>query len=279
MDNQHLEKRKHQSDEKNRPIPSFNPRSISRIYTDINTNMPPDYWDYESTHIEWHSQEPYEIISKVGRGKYSEVFSGLNMHKNQMVIIKVLKPVRSKKIKREIKILHILSGGPNIIGLIDLVIEPESKTPSFIFEFVENQDHRILFPKLTDLDVRYYIYQILIGLDYCHSKGIMHRDIKPHNIMIDHQTKQVRIIDWGLAEFYHPKVSYNARVASRYYKGPELLVDLLEYDYSLDLWSLGCMFAGMVIKFSFFSSIHLSILFFRFSSRIHFSMARTIMIN
>ncbi|GFZ10178.1 casein kinase alpha 1 [Actinidia rufa] len=56
---------------------------------------------------------------------------------------------------------------------------------------------------------------------------------------------KLRLIDWGLAEFYHPGKEYNVRVASRYFKGPELLVDLQDYDYSLDMWSLGCMFAGM----------------------------------
>jgi casein kinase II subunit alpha len=56
----------------------------------------------------------------------------------------------------------------------------------------------------------------------------------------------LRLIDWGLAEFYHPGTDYNVRVASRYFKGPELLVDFQEYDYSLDMWSLGCMFASMV---------------------------------
>jgi casein kinase II subunit alpha len=51
-----------------------------------------------------------------------------------------------------------------------------------------------------------------------------------------------------LAEFYHPGKEYNVRVASRYFKGPELLVDLQDYDYSLDMWSLGCMFAGMIFR-------------------------------
>ena len=55
------------------------------------------------------------------------------------------------------------------------------------------------------------------------------------------QKRQLRLIDWGLAEFYHLEREYNVRVASRYFKGPELLVDLQDYDYSLDMWSLGCL--------------------------------------
>jgi len=113
----------------------------------------------------------------------------------------------------------------------------------------------------------------------------MHRDVKPHNVMIDHSKRQLRLIDWGLAEFYHPGTEYNVRVASRYFKGPELLVDFQEYgknapvfpnlvsrpslslctvfprecglsslkvdgyaDYSLDMWSLGAMFASMIFR-------------------------------
>lgn len=76
----------------------------------------------------------------------------------------------------------------------------------------------------------------------------MHRDVKPHNVMIDHEKRKLRLIDWGLAEFYHQGTEYNVRVASRYFKGPELLVDFQEYDYSLDMWSLGAMFASMIFR-------------------------------
>ena len=90
------------------------------------------------------------------------------------------------------------------------------------------------------------MWELLRALDFCHSHGIMHRDVKPHNVMINHAKRKLRLIDWGLAEFYHPGTDYNVRVASRYFKGPELLVDFQQYDYSLDMWSLGAMFAGMI---------------------------------
>jgi casein kinase II subunit alpha len=170
----------------------------------------------------------------------------MNINNDEKVVIKILKPVKKKKIKREIKILQNLREGPNIVKLLDIVRDPSSKTPCLVFESIEHTDFKILFPKFNDFDIRFYIYEVLKALDYCHSMGIMHRDVKPHNIIIDHKKRELRLIDWGLAEFYIPGQEYNVRVASRYFKGPELLVDNLLYDYSLDIWSLGCMFAGMV---------------------------------
>jgi|TARA_B110000977_G_scaffold195746_2_gene274776 casein kinase II subunit alpha len=221
--------------------------SKARVYTDVNVNRPREYWDYEALTVNWGEQDEYEVVRKVGRGKYSEVFEGVHGETSKCVI-KILKPVKKKKIKREIKILQNLTGGPNIIKLLDIVREPQSKTPSLIFEYVNNTDFKVLYPVLTDYDVRYYILELLKALDFCHSQGIMHRDVKPHNVMIDHEKRQLRLIDWGLAEFYHPAKEYNVRVASRYFKGPELLVDLQDYDYALDMWSLGCMFAGMIFR-------------------------------
>lgn len=77
--------------------------------------------------------------------------------------------------------------------------------------------------------------------------GIIHRDLKPHNIIIKPSTMQLKIIDWGLAEFYFPGQEYSVRVASRFFKGPELLLNNTKYDYSLDIWSLGCILASIVI--------------------------------
>ena len=91
-----------------------------------------------------------------------------------------------------------------MIQLLDVVRDPQSKTPSLIFEYINNIDFKQLYPTLTDFDIRYYIFELLKALDFCHSNGIMHRDVKPHNVMIDHEKRELRLIDWGLAEFYHP---------------------------------------------------------------------------
>uniref|UniRef100_A0A674BPT3 non-specific serine/threonine protein kinase n=1 Tax=Salmo trutta TaxID=8032 RepID=A0A674BPT3_SALTR len=190
------------------PVPSR-----ARVYTDVNTQRPREYWDYEN-------QDDFQLVRKLGRGKYSEVFEAINITNNEKVVVKILKPVKKKKIKREIKILENLRGGPNVISLVDIVKDPVSRTPALVFEHVNNTDFKQLYQTLTDYDIRFYMFEIL----------------------------KLRLIDWGLAEFYHPGQEYNVRVASRYFKGPELLVDYQMYDYSLDMWSLGCMLASMVFR-------------------------------
>ncbi|KAF5906101.1 casein kinase II subunit alpha'-like, partial [Clarias magur] len=222
--------------------------SKARVYADVNTLKSKDYWDYEAHVPSWSNQDDYQLVRKLGRGKYSEVFEAININSNDRVVVKILKPVKKKKIKREIKILENLRGGTNIIRLVDTVKDPVSRTPALVFECINNTDFKDLYQRLTDFDIRFYLYELLKALDYSHSMGIMHRDVKPHNVMIDHQMRKLRLIDWGLAEFYHPAQEYNVRVASRSYKGPELLVDYQMYDYSLDMWSLGCMLASMIFQ-------------------------------
>lgn len=143
------------------------------------------------------SEAGLEKLTVAGRGKYSEVFEGINVVNYQKCVIKVLKPVKKKKIKREIKILQNLSGGPNIVALLDVVRDSQSKTPSLVFENVNNTDFRTLYPRFVDYDVRFYIFELLKALDFCHSKGIMHRDVKPHNVMIDHEKRKVRGLSLG----------------------------------------------------------------------------------
>jgi casein kinase II subunit alpha len=81
----------------------------------------------------------------------------------------VLKPVKKKKIKREIKILQNLAGGPNIVALLDVVRDPLSKIPSLVTEYVNNIDFKVLYPRFSDMDVRFYMLELLkVPIISCH---------------------------------------------------------------------------------------------------------------
>jgi casein kinase II subunit alpha len=74
----------------------------------------------------------------------------------------------------------------------------------------------------------------------------MHRDIKPFNVLINHEIKELRLVDFGLSEYYFPSKENNTKVASTYYKAPELYFSNTQYDYRVDCWAAGMILAGMV---------------------------------
>jgi casein kinase II subunit alpha len=160
--------------------------NLPKYYANVCEEMPPEYSDYENFEVKFGSQDNYEIIKKIGRGKYSEVYEGINTANGERIVIKILKPVKKTKIRREIKILQTLKGGVNIINLIDVVRDPMTKTPALIMEYVDtgDVDFRTLYKSFSDFDIRYYIFEVLRALDFCHSKGITHRDVKPHNVLL-----------------------------------------------------------------------------------------------
>ena len=100
--------------------------------------------------------------------------------------------------------------------------------------------------------MKLYIYKILQCLSFCHSKKIMHRDIKSGNIVVNTLTKELNVIDWGLSEYYISNYKYNTRVGTRFYKAPELLLDYKKYDYAIDIWSAGCVLASLLFQKDFF---------------------------
>ena len=193
------------------------------------------------------------------------------MRNDASVILKALEPVRQSKFHKEIKILQILSGGPNMIRLLDVLPDPRTDAPEprlelkpehvtdepnpvLVMEYIDNggESLRNLAKSFTDYELRYYMFELLKALDFAHSKGIMHRDVKPGNIMVDPIKRELKLIDWGLADFYLPHKEYNVRVSTLKYKGPELLVNVTRYDYSLDIWSTGTSFAGFLFHKSKF---------------------------
>jgi casein kinase II subunit alpha len=221
--------------------------SVSKVYADVNETRGPSWYEHKTLNPEYHSPDPYSLTKKVGRGKYSTVFKALK-DKQRECAVKILVPLDPRRYLREIKILQNLEDGRNIVRLWDLVRDPATLICSFVFEWVEFSDWRALYNSFDLQDIRLYLYKLLEALDYSHSHGVMHRDNKPQNIAIAKRKKRLRLLDWGLADFYHPKQKYNSHVATRIFKPPELLINYPYYDYSMDIWSTGITFSIMMLR-------------------------------
>merc|ERR1719392_140525 len=224
-------------------------------YLRVNRNASQKYTDYQSYSIIWRKPDDYRLLMHIGRGKYSEVFmckkraliTATNVQASEELrVVKILKPIRYVKLLREVKILNDLSGHRNIVKLLDVVRNEETNIYSYIFEYVETDNPRKLYPQFNLFDIQHYLYQILLGVDFIHSRGIMHRDLKPINILYNIKTRDLKIIDFGLAEYYIEDKEYVVRVATKHFKGPEILLEHAKYDYALDMWALGCILASII---------------------------------
>lgn len=156
--------------------------------------------------IAFSKADDFIITKKLGSGSFGEAFRGKNLTSNEEVVIKLYKfgKMKRRKMLREIAIVQRLCGHPNIIRLCHLIRQSLFGYPALVFESVRNVDHHELYPSLSAAHIRNYAYQLLSGLAYAHSKGIMHKDVKPDNVMIDHEHGILKIIDWGISDFYHP---------------------------------------------------------------------------
>ena len=190
----------------------------------------------------------YLVEAKIGRGRYSDVYEGLSKKLNEKVVLKILKPITKIKIKREICILQKLKKCPNIVQIIDVIKEKDSDIYCIICKSISGIELKNFYWGITPQDLKYYMYKIIECLEYSHRKKIMHRDIKFTNIAINSETKELNIYDWGLSDFYIKDYKYTLTIGSRYYKAPELFMEYKKYDYSIDMWSVGCLFGAMLFQ-------------------------------
>ena len=190
----------------------------------------------------------YLVEAKIGRGRYSDVYEGLNKKLNEKVVLKILKPITKIKIKREICILQKLKKCPNIVQIIDVIKEKDSDIYCIICKSISGIELKNFYWGITPQDLKYYMYKIIECLEYSHRKKIMHRDIKFTNIAINSESKELNIYDWGLSDFYIKDYKYTLTIGSRYYKAPELFMEYKKYDYSIDMWSVGCLFGAMLFQ-------------------------------
>ncbi|OHS99529.1 CMGC family protein kinase [Tritrichomonas foetus] len=227
---------------------------ISRVYANVNLKRGPSHYQFKGWNPKFGDIERYKLCKMVGSGRYSEVF--LALQDNEVpCAIKVLKPVNTDRVRRELKILSIVQGQKNILKLKDIVIDRKNGIPAMVTDFIPNTPWRELFNKFNMDDIRFYIYRLLQALAHTHSRGVMHRDVKPLNILCKDPRKDFQLADWGLAEFYHPLHRYSVHVATRYYKAPELLVNFHTYDYSIDIWSVGVtLLEALTLKIHIFDA-------------------------
>ena len=207
---------------------------------------------YINQDIKLADMSKYEVNAKIGRGRYSEVYSGIEKYTNEKVVIKILKPINKNKIKREAVILHYLNKCPNSVHLLDITKGESIDIYCLIYNNISGHDLKLVYKNIAPEDMKLYIYKILQCLSFCHSKKIMHRDIKSGNIVVNTLTKELNVIDWGLSEYYISNFKYNTRVGTRFYKAPELLLDYKKYDYAIDIWSAGCVLASLLFQKDFF---------------------------
>eukprot|EP00090_Calanus_glacialis_P001785 TRINITY_DN11317_c0_g1_i1.p1 TRINITY_DN11317_c0_g1~~TRINITY_DN11317_c0_g1_i1.p1 ORF type:complete len:316 (-),score=110.44 TRINITY_DN11317_c0_g1_i1:136-1083(-) len=198
--------------------------------------------------------EDFVKIEKIGEGTYGVVFKGKNKKTGEIVAMKKIRlesedeGVPSTAI-REISLLKELQH-PNIVCLMDVLMQ-EAKL-YLIFEFLTMDLKKYMdtnIPKDGQMDAKLtksYTYQLLQGMLFCHQRRVLHRDMKPQNLLID-KNGCIKIADFGLARaFGIPVRVYTHEVVTLWYRAPEVLLGSPKYSCPIDIWSIGTIFAEMV---------------------------------
>ena len=219
-----------------------------RIFTQKENNYKEPAQYYINYEFGVGNIDNYIVEAKIGRGRYSDVYEGWQKNSNEKVIIKILKPITKVKIKREIFILEKLKKCPNMVQILDVIKEKDSEIFCIICKSISGVELKNCYMGISPQDLKLYMYKIIECLEYSHRKKIIHRDIKFINIAVNQETKELNIYDWGLSDFYIKDYKYTLTIGSRYYKAPELFMEYKKYDYSIDMWSVGCLFGAMLFQ-------------------------------
>ncbi|KAI3736836.1 hypothetical protein L2E82_26823 [Cichorium intybus] len=201
--------------------------------------------------------ESYEKLEKVGQGTYSSVFRARELETGRIVALKKVRfdnfePESVRFMAREIVILRRLDH-PNVMKLDGIITSRLSCSIYLVFEYMEHDISGLLSCpdiKFTESQIKCYMKQLLSGLEHCHSHGVMHRDIKGANLLVNNEGI-MKIGDFGLANFCNSagekKQPLTSRVVTLWYRPPELLLGSTDYEASVDLWSIGCVFAELLL--------------------------------
>ena len=206
------------------------------------------------------SHARYSKIQFLGEGQFATVYKALDTETKTLVAVKKIKLGSrieaedgiNRTALREIKILHSISH-PNIIGLLDVF--GHRSDVSLVFEFCQTDLEVIIRDKsivLTPANIKSYLLMTLKGLRYLHVNWILHRDLKPNNLLIA-SDGQLKLADFGLAKVYgSPDRIYTHQVVTRWYRAPELLYGARSYGPGIDVWAVGCIAAELLLRNALF---------------------------
>jgi len=220
--------------------------------------MKPGFHQVELNKTVWEVPEKYTNLTAIGSGAYGQVCSaddgsirGADGKFVKVAIKKIARPfqsaVHAKRTYRELRMLkHMVH--ENIIGLLDC-FTPVSKLDEFCDVYMVTHlmgadlNNIIKTQKLSDDHVQFLVYQIIRGMKYVHSAGIIHRDLKPSNIAVNEDC-ELKILDFGLARPTENEMT--GYVATRWYRAPEIMLNWMHYNQTVDVWSVGCIMAEML---------------------------------
>lgn len=197
--------------------------------------------------------ENYEKVEKIGEGTYGVVYKARNIRDDSMVALKRIRldqdeeGVPSTAI-REISLLKELRH-ENVVSLLE-VIHQETKL-YLVFEYLDLdlKKHMDSSPHISNdrMVIKGYVYQLCASIAFCHAHRVLHRDLKPQNLLIDKSTNKLKLADFGLARaFGIPVRAYTHEVVTLWYRAPEILLGVRHYSTPVDVWSIGCIFAEMI---------------------------------
>eukprot|EP00037_Helgoeca_nana_P008218 m.73274 g.73274 ORF g.73274 m.73274 type:complete len:355 (+) comp18792_c0_seq1:215-1279(+) len=196
----------------------------------------------------------YTDPAYIGEGAYGMVVAALDTVSGEKVAIKRLLPfthrLMCQRTLREIKILRRFNH-PNIIQIRDMMYGPTNQDIFVVQGLMETDLHKVLKrTRLSQDHICFFTYQLCCALKYIHSANVLHRDLKPSNLLIDASTTcDLRVCDFGLSRVLDPEYDHAGRmteyVATRWYRAPEIMLQAKAYTKSIDMWSVGCIFAEM----------------------------------